>query len=88
MKELGAAEGAGPGVELLLLLMVVPNRLGIGVVDDEVVELTVFVGLATIKENPGFGAVEESAALCPKLKDGFATSAVDVSLLSAGLPKL
>lgn len=70
-----------------LLPLVLPNRLGFGVVDDEVVELTVLVGLPTIKENAGFGAAEESAALCPK-KDGFGASAADGSLLSAGLPKL
>lgn len=72
---------------LLLVVVVVPNRLGVGVVDDEVVELTV-VGLLPIKENAVFGAAEESAALCPKEKEGFGASAVDVSLLSAGLPKL
>lgn len=69
-----------------LLMLLVPNRLGVGIVDDEVVELTVLVALPTIKENACFGAVEESAALCPKLKDGFGASAV--SLFSAGLPKL
>lgn len=79
-------------MELLLLVVVVagvvvPNRLGVGVVDDEVVELTV-VGLLAIKENAGFGAAEESAALCPKVKEGFGASAVDVSLLSAGLPNV
>ena len=49
---------------LLLLLLVavvlvagLPNRLGIGVEEDEVVE---FVGLLAIKENAGFGAAEES----------------------------
>lgn len=73
---------------LLLLLLGVeePNREGVGVVDVEVVELT--MGLPAIKENAGFGAAEESAALCPKVKDGFGASAVVVSLLSAGLPKL
>lgn len=75
-------------MEVLLLLVVVaaavPNRLGVGVEEDEVV---VLVGLLAIKENTGFGAAEESAALCPKLKEGFGASAVDVSLLSAGLPK-
>lgn len=45
-----------------------PNRLGVGVDEDEVVEL---VGLLAIKENAGFGAAEESVALCPKLKEGF-----------------
>lgn len=79
-------------MELMLMLLllagvVVPNRLGVGVVDDEVVELTV-VGLLAIKENAGFGAAEESAALCPKEKAGFGASTLDVSLLSAGLPKL
>lgn len=34
-----------------------PNRLGVGVDEDEVVEL---VGLLAIKENAGFGAAEES----------------------------
>lgn len=58
-------------------------------VDDEVVELTVLVGLLAIKENAGFGAAEDSVALCPKVKEGpVEASAVDVSLLSAGLPKL
>lgn len=81
-------------MELLLLLLVVaavvvvPNRLGVGVVDDEVVESMVLVGLVAIKVNAGFGVAEESVALCPKVKEGFGASAVDVSLLSAGLPKL
>lgn len=73
-------------MELLLLGVEEPNRVGVGVVDVEVVELT--MGLPDIKENAGFGAAEESAALCPKVKDGFGASAVVVSLLSAGLPKL
>lgn len=38
----------------LLLLLLVPNRLGVGVVDDEVVELMVLVGLVAKKENAGF----------------------------------
>lgn len=85
MKVLGAAEGAGAGVELLL---VVPNRLGVGVEDDEVVEfVVVVVGLLPINENAGFGAAAGSVALCPKVKEGFGVSEVDVSLLSAGLPK-
>lgn len=52
-------------MELLLLLVVVvlvvvaPNRLGVGVEEDEVVELVV-LGLLAIKENGGFGAAEES----------------------------
>lgn len=84
MKVLGAAEGAGAGVELLV---VVPNRLGVGVEDDEVVEFVVVVGLLPINENAGFGAAAGSVALCPKVKEGFGASEVDVSLLSAGLPK-
>lgn len=56
--------------------------------DDEEVESMVVVGLVAIKENAGFGAAEESGALCPKVKEGFGASAVEVSLLSAGLPKL
>lgn len=67
------------------MLLVVPNRLGVEVVDDEVVALA---GLPAMKENAGFVAVEESAALCPKLKEGFGASAADVSLWSAALPKL
>lgn len=95
MKVLGAAEGAGAGVELLLLLLLVvvvavevPNRLGVGVEDDEVVEFVVLLGLLAINENAGFGAAAESAALCPKVKEGFGASEVEVSLLSAGLPKV
>lgn len=45
---------------LLVLVVVLPNKLGVGVEDDEVVEL---VGLLAMKENAGFGAEEESAAL-------------------------
>lgn len=67
---------------------VVPNRLVVAMEEDEVVELVEIVGLLAIKENAGFGAADESVALCPKVKDGFAASAVDVSLLSAGLPKV
>lgn len=52
---LGAAEGAGAGAELLLLL-VVPNRLGVEMEDVEVVELVVMVGLLARKENAGLGA--------------------------------
>ena len=52
MKVLGAAAC----VELLLL----PNRLGAGVEDAEVVELVVLVGLLAIKENAGFGEAAES----------------------------
>lgn len=51
---LGAADGAGAGVELLLLA--VPNRLGVEVEDAEVVELVVLVGLLARKENAGLGA--------------------------------
>lgn len=50
-------------MELLLLLLVVvvlPNRLGVGMEEDEVVDLVVLVGLLPIKENAGFGAAEES----------------------------
>lgn len=75
-------------MELLLVAVVVPNRLGVGMEEDEVVELEVSVGLLAIKENAGFGAAEESVALCPKVKEGFGASAVHVSLLSAGLPKV
>lgn len=39
------------------MLLVVPNRLGVEVVDDEVVALA---GLPAMKENAGFVAVEES----------------------------
>lgn len=67
------------------LLLLLPNRLGVGVEDDEDVEL---VGLPAIKENAGFGAAAaESVALCPKENVGFGASAADVSLLSAGFPK-
>lgn len=68
---------AGAAVVVLL-----PNRLGAGVEEDEVV-----VGFVAMKVNAGFGTAEESVALCPKVKEGFGASAVDVSLLSAGLPK-
>lgn len=45
-------------MEELLLLVVVPNRLGAGLdEEDTVVEL---VGLLAIKENAGFGAAAES----------------------------
>lgn len=89
MKVLGAAERAGAGVVELVLLVLVPNRLGVGVEDDDVVELVVLVGLLAIKENAGFGAAAaESEALCPKVKEGFGASEVDVSLLSAGFPKV
>lgn len=81
-----AAEEAGAAVELLLL-SATPNRLGVGVEDDGVVELVVLVGLLAMKENAGFGAVEESAAFCPKVNVGFGASEVLVSLFSAGLPK-
>lgn len=57
MKVFGAAEGAGAGVEVLLLLPA-PNRLGVGVEDDEVVELVTLVGLLVRKEKAGFGAAE------------------------------
>lgn len=61
MKVFGAAEGAGAGVEVLLLLLLplaAPNRLGVGVEDDEVVELVTLVGLLVRKEKAGFGAAE------------------------------
>lgn len=48
---LGAAEAAGAGVELLLLMVAVPNRHG--VVVDEVV---VLAGLLTMKLKAGFRA--------------------------------
>ena len=51
---LGAAEGAGAWVELLLPPLPLPNRLGVGAEDEEVVELVVLVGLLAIKENAGF----------------------------------
>lgn len=57
MKVFGAAEGAGAGVEVLLPLAA-PNRLGVGVEDDEVVELVALVGLLARKEKAGFGAAE------------------------------
>lgn len=85
MKVLGAAERAGAGVELLL--SATPNRLGAGA-EDDVVELVVLVELLAMKENAGFGAVEESAAFCPKVNVGFGASEVLVSLFSAGLPKV
>lgn len=89
MNVLGAAEGAGAGVvvvvEVLLMLLVVPNRLGVEVEEDEVLELE---GFPAIKENAGFGAAVESATLCPKVKEGFGASEVDVSLFSAGLPNV
>lgn len=50
---LGAAEGAGAWVELVLLA---PNRLGVEVEDIEVVALVVLVGLLARKENAGLGA--------------------------------
>lgn len=77
-----------PPLLLVVEAEVVPNRLAVGMEEDEVVELVEIVGLLAIKENAGFGAADESVALCPKVKDGFAASAVDVSLLSAGLPKV
>lgn len=60
MKVFGAAEGAGAAVEVLLLLplLAAPNRLGVGVEDDEVVELVTLVGLLARKEKAGFGAAE------------------------------
>lgn len=60
MKVFGAAEGAGADVEVLLLLLplAAPNRLGVGVEDDEVVELVTLVGLLARKEKAGFGAAE------------------------------
>ncbi len=44
------------------MAVVVPNRLGVGMEEEEevVVELVVSVGLLAIKENAGFGAAEES----------------------------
>lgn len=52
-------------MELLLLEVedgvVVPNRLGVGVVDDEVVESMALVGLVAMKENAGFGAAAEES---------------------------
>lgn len=57
MKVFGAAEGAGADVEVLLLLPA-PNRLGVGVEDDEVVELVTLVVLFARKEKAGFGAAE------------------------------
>lgn len=80
-----------PPVVVVEAAEVVPNRLAVGMEEeeeDEVVELVEIVGLLAIKENAGFGAADESEALCPKVKDGFAASALDVSLLSAGLPKV
>lgn len=65
-----------------------PNRLGVEVEDDAVVEAVVLVGLFAIKENAGLGAAAESVALCPNVKECFEASAADVSVLSAGLPKL
>lgn len=50
-------------------------------------EFVVLVGLLAINENAGFGAAAESVELCPKVKDGFWASEVEVSLLSADLPK-
>lgn len=85
MKVLGAAEEAGAWVELLLLLLLLPNRLGAGAEDNEGV---VLVGLPAIKEKACFGAGAESVADCPKVKEGLGASEVDVSLLSAGFPKL
>lgn len=60
MKVFGAAEGAGAGVEVVLLLLplAAPNRLVVGVEDDEVVELVTLVGLLARKEKAGFGAAE------------------------------
>lgn len=43
---------------LLLLVAVVPKRLGVEVEDVEVVELVGLVGLLARKENAGFGAAE------------------------------
>lgn len=91
MKVFGAAEGAGAGVEVLLLLLplAAPNRLGVGVEDDEVVELVTLVGLLVRKEKAGFGAAEAgSAALFPKAKVGFGASKDDVSFLSVDFPKV
>lgn len=84
---LGAADDeeeveAGAGVEPLLPA---PNKLGVGVADDEVVVLG---GLLAMKEKAGFEAEVESAAFCPKLKVSFGASEVDVSLFSAGFPNV
>lgn len=71
-----------------MALLLLPKRLGVGVeVVLELVELA--EGLVeVIKENAGFDAAAESAALCPKLNTGFGGSVDVVSLLSAGLPKV
>lgn len=47
----------GAGVALLL---VVPNKLGVVVEDDEVVEVVALVGLLPIKEKDGFEAAAGS----------------------------
>lgn len=75
-------------MELLLLLVVVeaPNRLGVEVEEERVVESVLLVGLLAMKENAGVAAAEESVALCPKVKEGFGGSAVQLSLFSAGFP--
>lgn len=83
MKGLGDGEGAATGVELLLLF---PNRLGVGA--EVVVDVELVVGLLAIKENAGFEAAAESVAFCPKPNGGFGGSVIDVSLLSAGFPKV
>lgn len=90
MKVLGAAAADG-AVELLLeaVVVVAPNRLGVGAADDDVVAFVALLGLLGMKENAGFGAAAAgSVALCPKEKVGFGASAVDASLLSAGFPKV
>lgn len=58
------------------------------VVDVEVEDVVFGVGLLAIKEKAGLGAAVESALLCPKVNTGLGGSAVDGSLLSAGLPKV
>lgn len=90
MKVLGVAAGAGAGVEEMLLVVVVllpPNRLGVGVEDDVVVELVELTVLSALKENAGFGAAG-SATFCPKVKVGFGASEVMISLSSTGFPKV
>lgn len=49
-------------MELLLLLLVVeaPNRLGVEVEEERVVESVLLVGLLAMKENAGVWAEEES----------------------------
>lgn len=77
-------------MELLLLLVVVeaPNRLGVEVEEERVVESVLLVGLLAMKENAGVEAAEESVALCPKVKEGFGASAVQLSLFSAVFPNV